>query len=205
MTVKPEQLGKKCSMCGMTMWSDFESHQIECAKRDRRAEQMVKRQPTIVGDHAELPLTKGKVALIDIEDIPRICQWNWCALDYKRKKGLFYAVREADGKKVRLHRFLLNAPRHLLVDHKNGNTLDNRKQNLRLATHIQNGANKRPKGEMNLKGVQKGKKRFYANFCHLGKRYRLGSFATAEEAARAYDAKAFEVHGEFARLNFPIN
>lgn len=102
-----------------------------------------------------------------------------------------------------MHRFLLSPPSEYLVDHKDGNSLNNTRANLRLVTPAQNTFNKQPVN--GLKGItfhkQSGK---WQAATHL--KYRdiyIGLFDDPITAARAYDVKAKELFGEFARLNFP--
>lgn len=90
-------------------------------------------------------------------------------------------------------------PEGLVVDHIDGNKGNNRISNLRLATPMQNAANSKGFGAC-PKGVKKHKDKFQARIGYKGKRYHLGSFATPEEAKSAYDAKAKELHGEFAKV-----
>jgi hypothetical protein len=109
---------------------------------------------------------------------------------------------------VSLHREIMNNPDGLLVDHANGDGLDNRRTNLRLATHSQNQFNKRKtksKTSSRFIGVyfEKRKNRWMARIHYHGKRIWLGSFKSEFDAAKAYDAAAKKYHGEFARLNFP--
>jgi hypothetical protein len=108
---------------------------------------------------------------------------------------------------MRLHRFLMSPPPGYMVDHINHNGLDNRRENLRICTRVENGRNRLPskKSASGYKGVVKTSRgcRWQAKINIDKKQTYIGSFATAEEAARAYDAKAIEVFGEYANLNFP--
>jgi hypothetical protein len=104
---------------------------------------------------------------------------------------------------------ILKAPPGKFVDHRNLNKLDNRRQNLRIATRSQNGMNRRAmsNNELGIKGVSRDKNKkgktplFVARITVEGKTRRLGYFRTTEEAAAAYAAAARELHGEFHRLN----
>lgn len=144
----------------------------------------------------EIPLTKGLVAIVDADLFDWLSQWKWCASDGGR--GKFYASARCG----QMHRLLLNFPLGLVVDHINGDGLDNRLLNLRPVTPIQNSYNRR--GKLNgtgFKGVYARKGRFIAQID--SPRTHIGMFDTAEEAARAYDAVALARYGEFAWTNFP--
>jgi hypothetical protein len=92
-----------------------------------------------------------------------------------------------------------------MVDHINGNPLDNRRSNLRLATHIQNQWNThRPTHKKaGFRGVYRHNNFWLAQICFFGKKIRAYNFETPEEAARYRDKLAIQYHGEFAVLNFP--
>lgn len=114
-----------------------------------------------------------------------------------------------DGGKTRFaHRLLMGAKRGQVIDHINGDPLDNRRSNLRLCTQKQNVRNSRPrKGtESGLKGVrwQSSTQTWCAQIMVDGRREYLGHFSTAEEAAQVYDAAAVRLFGEFAHPNAPV-
>lgn len=158
-------------------------------------------------DWVEVPLTKGKVAKIDCADMLIIGRFRWSA---SLSDGHWYA-RRSDWDGVRpgtlsMHRWILEAPAGMYVDHINGDGLDNRRSNLRLATPSQNNANRRGRVSgvtSQFIGVCKRHRRWHARIRRDGKMTRLGSFASAEDAARAYDAAVVELRGEFALTNFP--
>lgn len=164
-----------------------------------------------------IPLTQGKFAIVDDEDFAALAAFRWYARRQRRGAGeCWYAVRSVnlpsgpDGsrgqQKVGMHRQVLGAPRGLEVDHVNGDGLDNRRANLRIADGSQNQAN-RVRGRAHSSGFRgvtwhKQAGRWQAAIKVRGKNYHLGLYDTQEEAARAYDAAAVEHFGEFARPNF---
>jgi hypothetical protein len=106
-----------------------------------------------------------------------------------------------------MHREILNAPAGVFVDHKDGDGLDNRKENLRIVTSAQNQQNRRKisrKTTSKYKGVyfRRENKKYCALICCKGKRMHLGYFDNEIDAAKAYDQAAKKFFGEFARLNF---
>lgn len=149
------------------------------------------------GETVEIPLSKGKVALIDPEDAERVLAYCWYFND-------IYAGYAAKSGSESLHCFIMQPPKGMEVDHKNLNPLDCRRKNMRIATPSQNQHNK-ARYASGYKGVYRVDKsdKYAARICLQRKRYNLGVFPSPEEAARAYDAKARALHGEFARLNFP--
>lgn len=143
----------------------------------------------------------GRLVLLDKED--------W--LDVISKEIKFVNERPCfnqDGKTIYLYRHILKADEGIVVDHINGNPLDNRKSNLRLCSQAENCYNsaKRSGAKSKYKGVsiRDEAKPFRARLHKDGKEYHLGSFETEIEAAIAYDVKAKEMFGEFARLNFGL-
>lgn len=157
----------------------------------------------------EIPLTRGKVALVDDEDAPTVLALRWFALPTNHP-DVWYAgrnERRPDGKMrlVYLHTFLLHSGDGLTVDHRNGDGLDNQRQNLRECRHGQNMRNRRRhrNNTSGFKGVVRQGRGWGAKIMCERRDYWLGSFGTAEEAARAYDEAARRLHGEFARTNFP--
>lgn len=159
----------------------------------------------------EIQLTQSKVALVDDEDFEYLNQFKWHA----RKCGnSFYArknigtIENANRGTHLMHRIIMNATDpQICVDHKDGNGLNNQKSNLRICNHQQNNMNQRhiQNGSSIYKGVcwHKEAKKWVSNI-HFNKMIYLGLFDNETEAAKAYDQKAIELFGEFARLNFAI-
>jgi hypothetical protein len=151
----------------------------------------------------EINLTRGKVAIVDDHEYPWLKDFTWCAAV---KGGKFYAQT---GKSDTMHRMIVNAKKGETVDHINGNTLDNRRENLRVCTHAQNRQNsKKISGSRNLSSKYKGvshpsENRWTASITVMWKTIHIGSFSTEIGAARAYDEAARKYHGVFAKLNFP--
>lgn len=155
----------------------------------------------------EIVLTKGQVALVDDADYEWLCRFKWCA---KLCRGKFYAargVRVASRKyTVYMHRLVMQAQPGREVDHINGATLDNRRENLRLCTHGDNIRHMRKphrNSTSRYRGVYLNKKsrRWIAQIRWNRKAMFLGSFASEDEAALFYNAKASEYYGEYATLN----
>jgi hypothetical protein len=154
-----------------------------------------------------IPLTKGKFALVDAEDYYQLVEFRWQVSDATGNTS--YATGRRGGKTIKMHRFIMDAPAHLVVDHIDHNGLNNCKANLRLCTSAQNSRNCAPnKGASSkYKGViwNKHNKKWRASIDFNKKRRHIGCFENEIDAARAYDEKAAELFGEFGHLNFPAN
>ncbi len=157
----------------------------------------------------KIPLGEGKYALVDQQDFYWVNNFHWCI---NGRGEQFYAVRNiltkhGKTKLVRLHREIMKPPAGLLVDHHNCDTLDNRRENLRLATPAQNMQNRRKRKNTSSQFIgvsfHKNSKVWVVQIVHNGKHIWLGRFDSEIEAAKAYDEAARKYHGEFARLNFP--
>ncbi len=127
-------------------------------------------------------------------------------LQLNERRGVKY-VAMRNQHRTPLHSYLLQPPSGMFVDHVNNNPMDNRRENLRLCTMEQNNQNRRRPAKptrFKYKGVRAHRDRFSAILKANHRRHYLGTFGTQEEAARAYDAGAIRLHGEFASLNFPV-
>lgn len=157
-----------------------------------------------------MPLSQGKEVIVDEDDYSWLIQWKWL---YKPSQDgrPGYAICYQHKKVIYMHRLIMSAPSHSEIDHINGNPLDNRRFNLRLATRQENSSNQSKrrynKGaptSSRYKGVTKGRtQKWEAQIKVRGRRKHLGSFMSEVEAARAYDSAAREYFGDFARPNFP--
>ena len=149
-----------------------------------------------------IPLTRGQNAIVDTVDFEWLSQWNWFA-HWERKTKSFYAY--TDRARVSMHRLILGctSPQEE-GDHKNHDTLDNRRQNLRKCSRAMNAKNnKRRDNKTGYKGVREYRKgRWDARIAVGNNNIHLGRFSSASEAAMAYDKAAKLYHGEFASVNF---
>ena len=155
----------------------------------------------IEGELAFVTLTRGHVATIDTADVPFVAGRDWCALP---TMGKVYAARSGGrGKLVLMHRLLLDADPARHVDHISGDTLDNRRSNLRLATRSENSHNAKlsKSNTSGIKGVSWSKHAGkWKGQIMAGRKYVLvGYFDTLDAAAAAMDFARDFLHGDFAR------
>lgn len=156
-----------------------------------------------------IPLNRGLYALVDREDYEKVGYYTWYC-----HRGYVVRTQKVNGKKKMLymHREILRPPAHLVVDHINGNKLDNRRSNLRVCTRGENVRNmrqtmtrKRADKHSKYKGVYwvKGTKKWAAQIRVNKRQLHLGYFEREEDAAAAYDQAAQQYFGEFACINNP--
>jgi len=152
----------------------------------------------------------GRVALIDDEDYELVSQYRWHVMESqlpgRRPAGPYAEASLPNGRrqppKTLMHRLITG---YAITDHINHDGLDNRRANLREATVAQNQQNRRANGASAFKGVawDRQHSRWVAKIAVSGRTINLGRFAAEVDAARAYDAAAVELFGEFAFINFP--
>ena len=152
-----------------------------------------------------IPLTQGKVAIVDDADFEWLSQFRW----HYHHGG--YAERNVpingEYRMITMHREIMRTPLGMDTDHINGNKLDNRRENLRICTRHENTWNQpiRSNNTSGYKGVsfERYYQKWAAYICVEYKQLRLGHYDTPEEAAREYDKAARIHYGEYARLNNP--
>jgi hypothetical protein len=158
----------------------------------------------------QIQLTQGYICLVDDEDFEFLSQFKW-EID-KRASGVYvkrYVYSMVNGKRKRtvfyIHRYIMGVTdKKVFVDHEDGNTMNNMRSNLRVCTQAQNSRNKKYRPNTSgFKGVHpRPSGRWASKIMYNYQTVTVGTFDTPEEAARAYDEKAKELFGEFARPNF---
>lgn len=132
-------------------------------------------------------------------DVDIVSKFNWCVV----KHGNHTYARTSDGSNLILHRVLLDPGPEFLIDHADGNTLDNRRSNIRICTHSENAINRTKSKFSNLRGIhqrkENGKYRVYLGLDK--KRINVGTFDTLKEAVIAYNESASFHYGSFATLH----
>lgn len=158
----------------------------------------------------EIPLTQGKVALVDSEDYEELMKYKWRVEEKGKNFNLFYASRVTSRKytpkhkNIYMHRHLLNPPKGMEVDHIDGNGLNNTRSNLRVCTHSENNCNRQMSSTntSGFKGVSwhKAAKKWRATINLSNKHIHIGTFSTPLEAYEAYCEACVKYHGEFSRI-----
>lgn len=153
----------------------------------------------------------NQIVLIDDEDFDKIKHIKWRIEQSKCQPYVKFRTTDKNRKTMAfiMHRIIMNIEhlswKEVIVDHINGNTLDNRKYNLRLANHNTNQYNtkKSIKNTTGYRGVdwRKQEKKYRVRVSYNGKRITIGWFHDIREAAKAYNEAAIKYHGEFAKLN----
>jgi HNH endonuclease len=148
-----------------------------------------------------IPVGHGLFATVDAADYEEVRKYRWRAIRHGRNA---YAATRKNGRTVYMHRMFMRPRKGYVVDHIDGNGLNNRRCNLRVCTPAQNLANKGPRGGSSpFVGVYRSKDKWVAHVMCRGKHYYVGAFADEVAAAKARDRKAYELHGQYAYLNFP--
>lgn len=152
----------------------------------------------------KIPLTQGQVAMVDDEDFAALSQYQWCA---EKKEHTWYASRavyagDRKCKNVYMHRELSGAVRGSEVDHKNGNGLDNRRENIRVCSRGQNAMNLglRKDSTSGFKGVSWHAGKWLMQISTKAGRLRVRHVSKLA-AALDYNIQAMRHYGEFARMN----
>lgn len=169
-------------------------------KDHRKGKRNMGRECYIENHVCKIPSANGQTAICDEDRFEEVSKHNWCT------DKIGYPKAAVDRKFPNLHRFLY--PELDVIDHINHNKLDNRACNLRLATRTENLYNSvaQKNNLSGFKGVKTSNKgHFEARIRHSGKTIYIGGFKDPIEAAKAYDEKAKELHGQFAYLNFGRN
>ena len=155
----------------------------------------------------EIILTQGKVAIVDNEDYDYLNQFKWYA---SNKNGKFYVQKKITVSKnkttcISMHRFIMKPNKGMVIDHLDGNPLNNKKNNLRICTHAENMRNSkiRINNKSGYKGVsyQENSNNYRASIRFNNIKINIGDFIDPIDAARAYNEAALKYHGEFANLN----
>jgi hypothetical protein len=166
-------------------------------------------------DYKTIPVTLGKVALVDAEDYDMLIKYKWTTQKSRRNRccACRYPGPRSDRKAIYMHRVIMEAGPSEVVDHVNGDALDNRRANLRKCTNAENQRNiharRSASGYKGVTKIQRGcnLKRPWAAAISIGcakeRRIHLGYFADPADAARAYDKAAKKHFGQFANLNYP--
>lgn len=152
----------------------------------------------------EIPLSQGEVAIVDDENFEHLNQFKWFFSSYGYAVAFLPMVAGKRPPQIYMHRSIL--PGHAEIDHINGDRIDNRKSNLRPATHAENAMNSQKRlGSSRYKGVSWCESRglWEVQLMHNKRKIHAGRYESEVDAAHVYDYAAKVLFGEFARINFP--
>ncbi|MEN6334275.1 MAG: HNH endonuclease [Phycisphaerales bacterium] len=199
------ELARQCIPAGIMIWPACANYPESYGRMTRTPPRGIcpnyRPQPeTPEGDVRQIALGDGYYAYVDAADHEWLGRYKW-----HMQGG--YAVRYEKNKLIFMHRQIAQPPKGMIVDHKNRNKLDNTRLNLRVCTHQENtqNAGKILGTYSRFKGVSYRKERdkYFGQIYFNNEQFYLGLFDKETDAARAYDRRAIELFGEFARVNFP--
>ena len=200
-TNHPSEPGELCEVLPIDTCRNFKA---KSWKRPRTKSGRRHPHPTIdetAGEVRRIPLGNGLFATVDAAHYEEISKYKWYA---NRRNSTVYATCIKQGRVVYMHRMIMRPAKGALVDHIDGNGLNNRRCNLRVCTHQQNQANRGSRGgSSRFVGVHRHGDQWQASIRCRGEYFYLGLHDDEVEAAKARDRKAYELHGEYAYLNFP--
>lgn len=197
-----EDWQKVCPWCTYTLCDRRSRSCIKCkSKNVINIKRLKSSLPEPILNCIWIPLTKNKFALIDEGDFEKVNKYNWSM------SGEYARIKNTKNN-ICMHNLILGKlEKGFCIDHIDGDKLNNRKRNLRIATHSQNMKNKKlaKNNKTGYKGVHfcNTRQYFVARIAINKKRIVIGTFIDVIEAAKAYDKAAIKYHGEFARTNFP--
>ena len=198
---------KKCVICGReckTLRKGMCSKHYQQFKKYGEIKERTRRDPNeivVYEDYAEIVIYDNNCeevarTLIDLEDIDKVKDYKWCII---RSSG--YVSTNIKGSNTRMHRFIMDCPDDMVVDHINHNILDNRKSNLRICTLQQNNKNQKKK-KNNTSGIigvswNKSRGKWCARIMYNHKNINLGYFDTLEEAAEVRKQAEIDLYGDY--------
>ena len=200
-TNHPDSNGELREVLPLDTCRNFKPKRWQPCRAKRVEDQAAMMGPESDPSVRRIPLGHGLFATVDADDYEELSKYKWYA---SRPGRIVYAVCRTRGRMVYMHRMIMRPGRGYVVDHIDGNGLNNRRCNLRVCTRRQNQGNQKPRaGTSGFVGVSRQQDKWVARIQCRGKQHHLGSFDDEVEAAKARDRKAYELLGEYAYLNLP--